>query len=309
MHPKVQDWIARWLPRNARRLGRLRLGWAERRLRKSYHAQLSPFVTQVHGFKAMLNGGNPYPFIIAEHPVFNRPLTELVRQIGSAAGRPIVVVDVGASLGNTVLLLQQQTPGAIARIHCVEADDEFFALLQHNTAQFPNVILHQAMLARESKQVASLVHHHRGSATATGSGSVSATALDSILLTREPHFDVLKIDVDGSDGEVLTGAEKLLQRDHPAVIFEWHPALIHQAGHDPRAAFTILGATGYRRFLWFRNTGQFSHFGSDTDPAIALWEKFLLLTRQHGDPHFDIIALPPQLESFAFSLAAFGRLS
>jgi FkbM family methyltransferase len=308
MHPKISDWIARWLPRYSRRLWQLRLNWVEQRLRKIYSAQIAPFETRVHGFNARLNGGNPYPFIIAEHPFFNRPLTELVRQIGRAAGHPIVVIDVGASSGNTVLLLQQQTSSAIARIHCVEADDEFLALLKHNTAQFPNVILHQAMLAREAKPVASLVHHHRGSAMATGPGSVNATTLDHLLLAQEPRFDVLKIDIDGSDGEALAGAEKLLQRDHPAVIFEWHPALIQQTGFDPHAAFTTLGANGYRRFLWFRNTGQFSHFGSDADPEIATWEKFLRLSQRFGDPHFDIIALPPHLESFTFSLATFGQL-
>ncbi len=308
MHPRIAGWLAQWLPHNSRRLGRLHLGWIEQRLHQAYDASASPFITRVHGFTATLNGGNPYPFIVAAHPLFNRPLVELVRQTSGQAGRPLVVIDVGASLGNTVLLLQEQAAMAIARLHCVEADGEFFALLEQNTAQFPHVSLHRAMLAREPKRVPSLVHHHRGSATAAGPAETSATTLDALLLAGEPRFDVLKTDIDGSDGEALAGAAQLLRRDQPAVIFEWHPALIQQTGNDPLTAFTVLREAGYRRFLWFRNTGHFSHFGGAADPEIQTWEKFLRLTQPLGDPHFDIIALPPRLEPLAFNLATLGAL-
>jgi FkbM family methyltransferase len=304
----IVTWIAGWLPRRVHRLQVLRLHRLVRTLRRLYDSYPGPIVTRVHGIRAKLNGGNPYPFLVEEHPLFNRPLVELVRHVAAQVDRRVVVIDVGASLGNTVLLLKEHAADSIVALHCIEADEGFFPLLQENTARYSEVVLHRAMLAREPKLVASLVHHHPGTAAAIGLETVPATTLDLLLLDRLPHCDIIKIDIDGSDGEALLGAGQLLKRDRPAVIFEWHPHLIHQAGNDPRAAFAALDAVGYRCLLWFRNTGHFSHFSNAACSEIKSWERFLLEMQRFGDPHFDIVALPPQLEHLAFTIASLGKL-
>lgn len=308
MSPENIGRLARWLPQNAGRLRRLGLRRLEHRLRCVYDSNQAPYPTTLHGFPCRVNGGNPYPFLIADHPVFNRPLVDLANFTSRKLGRPLVAIDVGASLGNTILLLQEKAGSALARIHSIEADDEFFRLLEYNSRQFPNVRIHRAMLSSEVKAVASLVHHHRGSATAAGGDQVTATTLDDLLLSQETRFDLLKIDIDGSDGEALAGAQSLLRRDLPAVIFEWHPALIERAGNKPATAFNALKSAGYGSFLWFRNTGHFSHFSQARDEEIVAWDRFLRAMQPHEDPHFDIVALPPALESLAFSLASQGKL-
>ena len=309
MSPRILRFIAEWLPRNAIRMRRLRLRWLEGWLRQKYDANTEPFPMRLHGFPIRLNGGNPYPFLLAENPFFNQPLAELVRQVSNVHGRQLVIIDVGASLGNTVLLLQEQAAPTIARIHCIEADHEFIKLLIENTEQFPNVVLHQAMLAAEAKDVRSLVHHHPGSATAVGAHNVRATTIDELLLLHASRFDILKIDIDGSDGEALAGAQKMLKRDQPAVIFEWHPALIHQTGNDPYKPFSVLSDAGYTRFLWFRNTGHFSHFSRPGDPEVETWMHYLRAMQPNADPHFDIVALPTTLDSLGPKLASLGVLA
>jgi len=308
MSTALVSWISRWLPRARHRLRVLRLAFIERKLRAIYDGHRGEFDTVLHGFPARLNGGNPYPFLLQDVPLFNRPLVELVRQTAAALGRPVRVIDVGASLGNTVLLLEEQAGAGLAGIHCVEADADFLPLLRANTARFPHVTIHEAMLARAPGRVAALVHNHPGTATASGAGTVAATTLDAVLLDAAPRFDVLKIDIDGSDGEALAGATCLLARDQPAVIFEWHPALLRGAGNDPHVAFATLQAAGYARLLWFRNDGPFSHFSGPADPEIGRWFDYLLALQPHGDPHFDIVALPPRLETLAFPLASLGTL-
>ncbi len=300
--------IARHLPRAQHRLRVLRLRFLDRKLRAIYDAYRGEFPTTLHGFPVILNGGNPYPFLVHAIPTFNRPLVELVRQTARALGRPALVIDVGASLGNTVLLLEAEASAAVGGIHCVEADPQFLRLLRLNTAQFPRTVIHTAMLARTPRRVPSLVRHHQGTAAATGAEMVDATTIDRLLLPVAPRFDVLKIDIDGFDGEALAGATELLRRDQPAVIFEWHPALLRATGNDARTPFDSLQASGYRRFLWFRNDGPFSHFSSPGNPEIAFWRDYLIALQPFGDPHFDIVALPPNLEHLAASLASFGQL-
>ena len=185
-------------------------------------------------------------------------------------------------------------------------EDAFFELLKCNTSQFQDVHLHHAMLAQSAGNVASLVRHHPGTAMSTGSSQVLATTVDDLLLRAAPHFDILKLDTDGFDGEVLAGAIQLVKRDSPSIIFEWHPSLVRAVGKEPIAVFATLESLGYDQLLWFHNTGGFSHFGHVADRNISAWNDFLQKMQPNGDPHFDIIALPLALQSMAFTIASFG---
>ena len=118
------------------------------------------------------------------------------------------------------------------------------------------------------------------------------------------NCDLLKIDVDGYDGEVLLGAAGTLARQQPLVIFEWHPHLIKLCGNDHRAPFRALADAGYTKLLWFGNRGPFSHSSAiPTEKEIDWWQAFLLSKHQPFGPHFDIIALPPTLETLADLIA------
>jgi len=282
------------------------LGWLWQAAVNYVDRAREPIRTCLHGLPAWLNPGNPYPYVIADIPSFNRPLIELVAQMYRMANRPLTVIDVGASLGNTALLLMGHGRDMLGQLHCVEGDSAFFALLERNTGSFQNIKRHQAMLARRSGPVRALVHHHPGTAGASADAMVAATTLDDLLLAQAPRYDVLKIDIDGSDGEALAGATRLLARDQPATIFEWHPHLLKQAGHDPLVAFATLRAAGYDTFLWFSNRGAFSHFSPGEPGEIEKWRRYLLALQPHGDPHFDVIALPPGLHPLELPLASFG---
>jgi FkbM family methyltransferase len=305
----LRSWLLAQLPRRRRLMFRLHLDWLWQAAVNYVNRAPGPLRTSLHGFEAWLNPGNPYPFVIAEIPSFNRPLVELVSRMHRSMGRLLTAIDVGASVGNTALLLMAQCADALATLHCVEGDPAFFALLERNTRRFPGVIRHRAMLARQTGTTKALVHHHPGTAGASGDTQVTATTLDDLLLAQAPHYDVLKVDVDGSDGEALAGARGLLERDQPATIFEWHPHLLQQAGNDPLAPFSVLRSTGYDTFLWYTNKGDFSHFSTGENSELEKWRLHLLALQSHGDPHFDVIALPPHLRPLEPALASFGIAS
>jgi FkbM family methyltransferase len=249
--------------------------------------------TRLHGFDAFLNEGNTYPDLVRRFPLFNAPLVELVHQVSQTRGRGITILDVGASLGDSVLLLREKCGAAVEKFICVEGDSEFYSLLQRNVAQFQNVQCVQSLVARERTRISSLVKHHAGTAGAFGDDLVDALPLDAICESITDVIDVLKIDVDGFDGEVLAGAGRLLATSCPAVIFEWHPKLVSVAKMNPYAAFDALDAAGYNRFLWFRNVGAFSHFSEvPTREVLTKMNDYLLRVNARADDHFDVIALP-----------------
>ena len=88
-----------------KRLERFGLKRFARWLRKRYEQGRGVVKIPIHGREMFINAGNPYPFILLDHPFFNRPLTTLVKAVANAKGRKVTVIDCGASIGNTVVQL------------------------------------------------------------------------------------------------------------------------------------------------------------------------------------------------------------
>jgi len=264
-----------------------------------------PYKKRLHWFDVLLNRGNTYPHITKVLPYFNAPLVELVNQAHAVLGRKISFIDVGAATGDTVLLLEQRCAGKVGSYICVEGDDEFEPLLRANMRQFDGVRIFKTLLASEQKAIPTLEKHHRGSASATGVGLRPAEPLDTFLAEISDGVDVLKIDVDGYDGEILAGGKKLLNEFQPWVIFEWHPALIKRAGTNCSTPFAVLRECGYRRFLWFENSGCFSHFaGVPSAKMLEEWSRYLLKVNNRCDEHFDVVALPDSAPNVEVELAS-----
>ena len=282
---------------------------SRRKAEKAAHAReqgdLDPYPIKLHGFDVLLNAGNTYPDITRALPYFNAPLVELVNQAHAALGRPISFIDVGAATGDTVLLLEQRCAGKVGSYTCFEGDDEFEQLLRGNMRQFDAVRIIKTLLASERKSIPSLEKHHRGSASATGTNLRPAEPLDSFVREMAKGVDVLKIDVDGYDGEVLAGGKHLLEKFKPWVIFEWHPMLIERSGTDFARPFAVLHECGYRRLLWFDNSGSFSHFAEFPSPTtLEEWNRYLLMVNGRRRQHFDVIALPDTAPRVEVELAA-----
>jgi FkbM family methyltransferase len=249
---------------------------------------------RLHGTQAVVNIGHPYPAFMRRWPTYNAPLVELVHQVALRAGRPVTLVDVGASIGDTVLLVRERCGSELGDVWCVEGDDMFGAILEANLGDDPAVHIVHAMASDGADAVPELVRVHAGTASPQGADLVAAAPLDQLLMAAGP-VDVVKIDTDGFDGMVLAGATKVLDA-HPAVLFEWHPRLAAAAGVSLDLAFDVLGRSGYRRFMWFDKFGRYSH----TEPGTAVADRqaradwCLGTGTPEPDWHYDVVALPPE---------------
>ncbi len=280
--------------------------WIWRRLHHYYNAGRLPVRTRLHGRPIMLNAANPYPFILADAPHFNSGLVAAAASLHRHLNRPLRIVDVGAAIGDTVALLDNRLLQGIASYLCIEGAVENQPYFEFNTAGIAEVSVHFIMLSAKAGDIPSLVRHHPGTAMAAGRGFVQSQTLDELLVGCgvAGNCDLLKIDVDGYDGEVLLGASKTLSKLQPLVVFEWHPYLLHLCGNDHRAPFHALAAAGYRKLLWFGNRGPFSHASEiPTDAECDWWHDFLIEKNQPMGPHFDIVALPPAFECVATDIA------
>lgn len=248
----------------------------------------------VHGRPLRINFGHPYPAFMRRYPGYNGQLVELVHQVHQAVGRPIVVVDVGASVGDTAALIDANCPGAVATFHCVEGDETFFAMLEENLGADPRAQLYRVMLSSDDSTARSLVRVHAGTASSQGDKQVPTMRLDH-LLADAGRIDLIKIDTDGFDGRILAGSTALLNTSMPAIQFEWHPDLYDKTGNDVAEPFTVLAAAGYHRFHWFDKYGAFDQTMDNPSPEAIGAQRERCRTASEPDWHYDVIAVPETL--------------
>ena len=307
----VESSLYNLIVRTARRSGRRWDGSLWRFLQNRTKSWNAPVRTVIHDRRVIVNFGYTYPITARLYPTFNNPLIELVHQTSSCLRRRVRVADVGAAVGDTVLLIEANCPGEVEQYVCLDGDREFFNYLQHNLAHLNNCRLIFRQLSREQSQERALVRTHRGTASAQGTATVLTESLDELAERGElGTIDILKIDVDGFDGEVIMGARKTLASQRPSVIFEWHPILCQQTGNNIRDHFVGLEEAGYRDLVWFTKFGDFSHFGQlGEDDAIDKLSELCLRSTTLADWHYDVIALHEHSPVNPVSLAdlAFAR--
>ncbi|WP_158239832.1 FkbM family methyltransferase [Phycicoccus duodecadis] len=228
---------------------------------------------------------------------------ELVNAVRARRGGPLTIVDVGAAIGDTVLLLAERAEASHDRFICIEPDPEFHSYLGRNLAHLTDVEILPTMLSDSEDVVPAPVRTHSGTASPQGATTVPALALDTVL--RGQRVDVIKIDTDGFDGKVLAGSVDTLSRWSPAVIFEWHPILLATCGQDPERPFEVLTAAGYETFVWFTKHGDLSHVEHPHDPARTDLLRQMCIDDDGPEPdwHFDVVAVPPGLAAIVRDLA------
>jgi FkbM family methyltransferase len=281
----------------------------------AFAARKRTVLITIHKRPAIVNFGYTYPIIVRRYPNFNAPLLALTRVMNEARERLVRLVDVGSAIGDTVLLIQANVGARIEEYVCVDGDPYFFKCLEQNTAFLENIRRFRAQLSKHGDQRSSLVMTNLGTASAVGAAQVATKTLDQLFQENGVGpVDVLKIDVDGYDGEVLGGATRILNTDKPGVIFEWHPTIWAETKTDTKDPFRTLFECGYSRLLWFTNEGFFHGFSESSDvDTIERLEKLCLSRRTNPHLHFDIVALPPDADHLWLDVAELqgwaGRVS
>jgi FkbM family methyltransferase len=160
-----------------------------------------------------------------------------------------VCLDVGANVGPVSLALGRLC--GEGRVHAFEPVAASFAFLERNLASngAANVTAHR--LALSDTDGTATINYNRQAAGAAFisehladgvAEQVSLTTLDKWAASaRLERLDLLKIDVEGSELQVLDGAAATLRRFRPVLIVELNPVTLRRMQHlDPRALYRRL---------------------------------------------------------------------
>jgi FkbM family methyltransferase len=143
-------------------------------------------------------------------------------------------LDIGANIGYETLLGSQMV-GKTGIVHSFEPVPHLVAQIKESLSEnnIKNVIIHQAAVGNEEKKIILYIHSEGigltsaiDSKDATGTLETPVVTLDTAL--PDIHPACIKIDVEGYEFEVFLGAQKLLAKHMPPIVFEFTPRLYEQ---------------------------------------------------------------------------------
>lgn len=185
--------------------------------------------------------------------------------IGGLVKPGMTIVDVGANIGYYVLLFAQRLGGR-GEIHAIEPSPENLPELRRTVERnaLDRVHIHPVALGAESGTTGLRTGINSGIVDrAAGAYQCPVRRLDELIPGR---VDLVKIDVEGFEGQVLSGADGMLSQYRPTLFLELHPHIV------PRFGFTVEGILdGLRRH--YRNIEIYESATSDSTPV---WRKIAI---------------------------------
>jgi FkbM family methyltransferase len=173
---------------------------------------------------------------------YERPvITAMCSALQGLAG--VTLFDCGADIGIFSVLLCASSDN-LRRIFAFEPNPGVFEFLTRNLAALPvEAHAYQEALGNEVTHGALVSPGYDKSPHARfvcpGNGDLKVTTIDNIACTDRNI--ALKIDVEGSELEVLQGARRTIAgADNVAIVFEAHPDVARRTGRSPLACIRFL---------------------------------------------------------------------
>lgn len=172
----------------------------------------------------------------------------------SLAAESRTIIDVGGNIGLYAIVgsLAQTKPKS--RLFSFEPVAENVRYLRHNALlnKLDEKQIHIIAAALGDTEGDLIIHlsegnigtHSASSKTAKAIGhsqKVKQMTLDGFVKEKSlKDIDILKIDVEGFDGQVLRGATALLRNQHPTLFVEYIPRLLKNCNFDPAEYIKLI---------------------------------------------------------------------
>lgn len=243
-----------------------------------------PVVTKKIGSISLkMRASHKLPEYYESFDLYDRALPRISKKI-KEVDNELFLIDIGANVGDTVLLISDQVDGNFL---CIEGDEDYLPLLRENIKKITQSKVEiEESYCSESDGLANTIEVDRSYGTAkllkkentnSEKNVTSLKTLDTIL-HEHPAFlmsNLLKIDTDGFETEILRGASKFLKDGHALVFFEFTPSAYIENNNEPLDVFRILQRNGYKFALFYDNFGKPKEIVdiSDEKSILSLVEK------------------------------------
>jgi FkbM family methyltransferase len=227
---------------------------------------------------------------------YDTALPRLARHLQAARGVPLVVVDVGANIGDSAAALLASPD---TRVLAIEGEERFFRLLTANvtanrTPWGDRLTPVHCLLGERAETVAATIDVRRGTGRLRPSKKVIALRTLADVVDEHPAFrdaGLVKIDTDGFDIAILRGARPWLSAARPVLFFEYDPHFWRPITPDGARVFRELADVGYGHLLAYDNFGWLLWSGTVHDQR-RLEELDAWLSGRNSSVYVDLCVFP-----------------
>lgn len=200
--------------------------------------------TRFEGLARKLHGANPFS-ASAKYDRLSLSILKSVLKENSNC------IDAGGYRGEILKQIMRYAP--MGRHYCFEPNPANYDFLSHSFSSYPNVTIEQYALGDQSGTAQFSVprsHPARSSLKLAQEFEADLTQVEvrrlDEVLPRELKIDFIKVDVEGAEYSLFVGAQELLERDKPAILFECDAALAKPFGVDAQQVYDLLcNSLGY----------------------------------------------------------------
>lgn len=198
------------------------------------------------------------PFSVLVAGFYEPFQSDLIMNLGNNSNH---FLDIGANMGFYTLAMLKENKEI--KIDSFEPQPKIFELMKENINQNnmmkeigSRVKLHNFALSQKTGTLKMFVPSFTGSGGASFENLHSNTervdeilvpvrTLDSVLSSK---VDLIKIDVEGSELNVLQGASRIIRESNPTVVTELLRKWMKPFGHSPQMFLDLMCQNGYRAF-------------------------------------------------------------
>jgi len=207
------------------------------------------------------------------------------RAMQSLLSEGATFVDVGANFG-TFSLLASRLVGVSGKVIAIEPQAKLAEFIQESIAlsNVTNCAIKPVACGRMRAERTLFVPADDSGRAGFFSGfsrrkrfashAVKVATLDSLLEAASSPC-VIKIDVEGSEMDVLDGAAQSIERLKPGVIIELNPWSAAAAGHTPKEIIDRLTSHGYSSFATaegYPSVVSVAHIELDRQTNLIAWQ-------------------------------------
>ena len=215
---------------------------------------------QIGKYALKVNTRNPISIHYTKHPLYSGELARLAKAMFTKY--PFMrVVDIGANIGDTVAIVKNVIDVPII---CIEGDSYCYDFLQQNIQQFSNTKAFKQFLGDKDETIKATLEKSKWNTTIIPESdengeTISLLTLDSLSnqFFSENDYKLLKIDTEGFDVKILRGANDFIEKNHPAIYFEYNKHNMNEIREKGIDMLFALRDKGYNRILYYEDSSRF----------------------------------------------------
>ena len=203
------------------------------------------FLISLTGFFKTPIGKKFYPYIYEKYKLFTEKKTLL--QLSSFIKTGSLVLDIGANVGVYTKIFANAV-GPKGKVIAIEPDPINIKIL---TSKFQNSESNVSIVkaaASDKNEKLFLIQNNFSPAGRYISNSglpIQSVTVDDLTSNIKIPLSLIKIDVEGTEGNVIYGAKKVIKKYQPVIITEYTPERLYNYGVDPIELLSFLDKSGY----------------------------------------------------------------